>query len=66
MENPLKRRDGARPAAPRDVDLRTADGPADHASDRPSQLGNFFDWLPNQDRDTSAAPSASHSRSRFS
>ena len=59
MENPLKRRDGARPAASLDVDWRPTDGPADHTSDTPSQLGNFFDWLPNPDRDASAAPSAS-------
>ena len=59
METPLERSDGARPAVPRDIELRPTDDPADRASDTPPELGNFFDWLLRPNRDASAALSAS-------
>ena len=58
MENPLKRRDGARPAASLDVEWRPTDGPADRAARHAFPgLGNFFDWLRNPDRNTRRRPS---------
>ena len=58
MENPLKRRDGARPAVPRDVELRPTDSPADRGPDMPPGLDDFFGCLRDPERNTDKTQSA--------